>query len=123
MRDFTDFHRLEAEHESIHLRLQNWARYVRVNHSPWFVQPMFRKALTSRQWDLQPHIKTDIDTLDGHKIEKAVSFLPEINRDAVRWSYVFSRISINKMKSHLGVTTDGLDKAVRDGRTMLVNRL
>jgi len=120
--DYIDFNRISSSQDQIHDRLLNWVRYVAVKRTPWFVQPMFRQALTNRQWDVEPHIRVDIDTLDGHALEKAVGQLPTRNRDALRWYYV-RRGSVMEQRRAQGLTAEGLDKAVRDGRAMLVNRL
>jgi len=119
---FVDFHDISATHDQIHARLVNWARYVAVKRSPWSVHPMWRGYRTSIQWDTETRVRIDIDTLDGHAIEKAVGALPIQNRDALRWYYV-KRCSVMEQRRAQGLTAEGLDKAVRDGRTMLVNRL
>jgi hypothetical protein len=121
-RDYIDFQRLHGQDE-IHIRLINWARYVRDHPRMWPVQPMFQNAKTSRQWDLSPHVKAAIDELDGLLVEKTIRNLPERNRDALRWYYVYAGIPVAKIRRHLAVTLEGLDKAVRDGRSMVNNLL
>lgn len=122
-RDFVDFSRIESGQDAIHARLINWARYVRDHPNMWPVQPMFRQAKTPRQWDINPHIRVEVDALDGLLLEKAIRHLPELQRDALRWHYVYATISVTKIRRYLGVTVEGLDRAVRDGRVMLGNRL
>lgn len=122
-RNYIDFSRIETDQDAIHLRLVNWARYVRDHPNMWPVQPMFRQAKTPRQWDISPHIRIEVDQLDGLLVEKTVRHLPEKNRDAVRWFYAYSAVPVGKMARHLGLSPAGLDVAVRDGRTMLINRL
>lgn len=116
-----DFHTIEPNHSAIHTRLVNWARYVAV-HPRSITQPMWRAAKTSRQWDIDPHIKIEVDILDGHILEKAVYKLPEPMRGSVRWWYV-TREGVTVQRKAQGLTAEGLQKAVRDGRQMLINSL
>jgi hypothetical protein len=118
---YIDFGRVEDE--AMHMRLVNWARYVRDHPNMWPVQPMFRHVKTSRQWDISPHIKIEVDQIDGLRVEKIIRTLPDKNRDALRWYYVYSSITVLKMRKYLGLTNEGLNKAVCDGRTMLKNNL
>jgi hypothetical protein len=118
---YVDFSRIEDE--STHLRLVNWARYVRDHPNMWPVQPMFRSVKTPRQWDINPHIRVEIDQLDGLLVEKAIRTLPDKQRDALRWYYVYSSITVLKMRKYLGLTNEGLNKAICDGRTMIKNNL
>ena len=122
-RDYVDFSRIETAHDAIDARLRNWARYVRDHPNMWPVQPMFRQAKTPRQWDISPHIRQEVDKLDGLLLEKTIRHLPECNRDALRWSYVYGSISLSKITRYMGVSGADLCKAVRDGRHMLANRL
>ena len=116
-----DYNHIAAHHEAIHARLVNWERWVRVRPHGWFTHPMWRSALTSRQWDVSPHIGTPVDTLDAALMEKAVYALPEKNREAVRWWYVYRRDPV-AMARNLGVSKQGLADLVEAGRTMLANR-
>ena len=118
-----DINHIPERHAEIDRRLRNWARYVAVHPRMGFIQPMFKQSRTSRQWDEHPHIKTDIDTLDGHRIEKAVSALPEKTRVAVRWFYVWPWVNDGKVRRELHVTRTVLWELVYDGRTMLTNTL
>jgi hypothetical protein len=123
-RDAIDFHAVLFAHEGIHLRLINWARYVGGNRKAMSASPMFRLYRCPDTWiDPSPHIP--IDTIDGHRIEKAVTALPEKHRDAVRWQYVYSGwgVSVWKACRALAVRQDTLHMLVQDGRTMLKNRV
>ena len=119
--DFVDFNCIEDD--VMHARLINWARYVRDRPNMWPIQPMFRNVKTSRQWDIAPHIRVGIDELDGLQVEKTIRTLPDKSRDALRWYYVYSSITLLKMRRYLGLTNEGLNQALRDGRTMLRNKL
>ena len=111
-------------HLSIHDRLGNWSRYVRVNgrHARLFGrQPMFEAYRSSEVWGNEGS-GVPVDQIDGHKIEKAVGQLPEKHRDAIRWHYVYVWIQPGRMQRHLGVTRPGLMDLIHDGRSMLKNR-
>ena len=120
--DYTDFAQLDGQ-EAIHIRLMNWARYVRVHPNLLPVQPMFRAAKTPRTLDVDRYMPPPVDQLDGLLIEKAVRQLPEQNRDALRWSYVYPWIFPMKMARNLGLSVGGLGDAVKLGRVMLKNNL
>ena len=117
-----DHNYIEPHHSAIHDRLSNWARYVSVRQIAWPIQPMFRAAKTPKTLDVDAHVRIDVNTLDGHAIERAISALPALNRDALRWWYV-RRWSVMRQRKMQGLTDEGLQRAVRDGRQMLINRL
>ena len=118
-----DFSRIPTRQDAINLRLEAWARWVRVSPKPWGTQPMWRNAKTPRQWDIDPHIYETLNTLEAHETERAVSFLPSKHRDAIRWAYVRPWIHQGKIQRELAVTGDALAKLIVDARDMLVNRL
>ena len=119
-REDIDLHAVLPQHYAIHERLCNWARYVR-DHRINPPSPMFRQYRSSEIW--APAEPTMTDPMDGHKLEKAVSALPEKHRDAIRWHYVYTQIPPHKMCRHLAVQRAGLMLLVKDGRSMLGNRL
>jgi hypothetical protein len=121
-RDLPDFHTVAHEHLSIHDRLENWRRYVSAGGRTSWTSPMFKGYRPERDNGYAVEPRIPIDSLDGHEIEKAVGKLPEKNRDAIRWSYVFSYIPAPKVQATLGVTKAGLVALVHDGRSMLKNR-
>jgi DNA-directed RNA polymerase specialized sigma24 family protein len=119
-RDTIDFFLVEAHQIAIHERLCNWARYVAVRFTP-AQHPMWRQSQSgSRQWHY-PEPREEIDALDGMALERAISKLPVAHREALRWHYVW-RTGPAKIRRLLGVTNGGLQKLVRDGRQMLMNR-
>ena len=116
-----DFFYVSDAHQDIHERLELWARWVRVKPSGWQTHPMF-KQYRSHAWQWhRPEVKAEINTLDAAMLEKAVGKLPEKNRDAIRWSYVFCNNPI-QMARRLGVSKEGLLELVIAGRSMLKNR-
>ena len=119
--DYVDFCYVPPEQEQMHERMGNWARWVRVRPHGWQTHPMWRKSLTSRQWDIEPHISTATDLLDALLIERTVSKLPEKHRDALRWFYVL-RADPAGTARRLEVSRAGLMELVCDGRAMVANR-
>ncbi|MBK5203911.1 MAG: hypothetical protein JJD98_00430 [Polaromonas sp.] len=119
-----DLNHIPERHEAINLRLEEWARWVKVRPQAWAMQPMFRFARSnSRQWETDPHIHIEINTLAAHEIEKAVSSLPPKHRTALRWSYVFSFVPVGKMQRELGLTREAIRQMLDDARDMLRNQL
>lgn len=120
-RDFIDLHYVEPQHVSIHERLLNWERYVSVGKGS-AQAPIWRLGKSnSRQWHLpEPRMETDI--LDGMRLEKAISQMPEPFRGVLRWHYIW-RTPPTKARRKFGLSNDGLMKATNDARSMLVNRL
>ena len=119
----TDFSRIPTRQDAIHLRLERWARWVRVAPKPWTRHPMWRNARTSRQWDADPHIPEPMNTLEAHETERAVAFLPAAHRMAIRWAYVYPFISNWKMQREMAVSALTLERLLVAGRDMLINRL
>lgn len=115
-----DFHYIEPGHKDIDAKLRNWSAWV-TPRAPSWVSPTWRMARSNaRQWH-QPEIRPTCDVLGALAMEKAVSKLPEPFRTAIRWHYV-TPVSPTKACKVLGLTMDGLGKAVRDARQMLINR-
>lgn len=122
-REFIDFHSVEPAHIAVHERLLNWARWVRPGRGHTGLHPMFRQfRRTETVLDPTPaHIP--IDSADGMLIEKAVIKLPDAQKGALQWHYVFPFIEVGKACRLLAVSGPGLQELVRTGRTMLKNRL
>jgi hypothetical protein len=121
-RDLVDFFIVEDHQVAMHLRLENWSRFVEVLRVRGGRQhPMWAKSLSnSRQWH-EPELRLPTDEKDGIALEKGVAMLPPQHRDALRWNYVHRGGPLH-MARKLGVTKDGLLKLVRDARQMLINR-
>ena len=115
-----DFHHVDPHQKEMDAKLMNWASWVRPRAPSW-VSPMFRQAQSnSRQWHT-PEIRQTCDVIGAQAMEKAVFHLPENQRTAIRWHYVYP-VSPTKVCRALGVSMDGLADLVRQGRTMLMNR-
>lgn len=120
----TDFSRIAERHESINQRLEEWARWVKVTPRMMPQQPMFRFARSNaRQWEIDPPIHVEINTIAAHEVEKAVANLPEKHRTATRWYYVFPYVQVHIVRRELGLTKDALCQVIEDSRDMLRNVL
>jgi DNA-directed RNA polymerase specialized sigma24 family protein len=119
MRQPVDFTAVYPEHREIDARLAEWAKWCR-NQGGRAVHPMFRFYRSSEQWghDAAPVI----DTVGAQEVQKAFTHLPELNRWALAWAYVF-RTPPKKMAQKLGLNLAGLADEVHRGRTMIRNRL
>ena len=122
VQETVDYCHVKPEHEAIHQRLENWARWLRPRLSGWHTHPMWRNSRTSRQWEVSPAVPVTVNTLDAADMEKAVSALPVKHRDAIRWSYVHCGNPL-AMARTLAVSKQGLADLVDAGRTMLQNRI
>lgn len=117
-RDFVDFHRVAPEHAQIHLRLENWSRWAN-GHARSFVQPMFQLYRP----DSYDRTLSGVagDPIDAQRIQKLVSALPYLHRQAITWHYV-APCNPARMARSIGQTMQELCDLVHSGRTMLVNR-
>ena len=118
-----DLNHVHPLHDAIDARLTEWARWVRNKPAAWAMQPMFRLYRAPKQWESDLQIRIEINTLAAHEIERAVSFLPDKHRTAIRWAYVFAHVPVGKVQRELGATREALAGLIHDGRSMLVNRL
>lgn len=116
MKAYVDYNLIKAEHEEIHLRLQNWAKWTRVGRFAWMTHPMWRYFK-----EREPQPSSTCNTLDAHEVEKLIADLPQKNRQAIRWWYVYASNPKTAAKQ-MGVTLEVLDALVHDGRTMLKDR-
>lgn len=80
---------------------------------------MFRNAKSPRGWDTDPHIPRMIDSLDGHKIERAVAEMPPKYRTLVRWVYVFPWVSDSIIRRELGLTRAAVCEEINNARDLL----
>lgn len=119
----TDYNAIPARHDSINLRLESWSRWVKVRPVSWATTPMFRLYKAPKQWESDLHVPIQLNTLECHEIERAISFLPPPHRTALRWGYVFQHVPVNAVRRELAVTREGLGQLINDARDMLVNRL
>lgn len=117
-----DFHAVEAKHNEIHTRLQNWATWCNGTFST-LGSPMWQFARSAARARGAEHTWASfaVDGLDAQRIAKAVAHLPEPHRKALNWSYL-KPINPRRAASQQGTTLEGLALLVRDGRQMLVNR-
>lgn len=120
----TDLFHIAPRHGQIDARLSEWARWVKVHPRLIAMQPMWRYAKSNaRQWEVDPPIHIEINTMAAMETEKAVAALPEKNREAIRWCYVWPYIPLYVIRRQLGLTKDALAQVIDDGRDILENRL
>lgn len=113
-----DFSRVAPEHDAIDARLVNWARYVKDHGAAW-MSPIWRLGKPmGRYATMEP--RCAVDEEDALRIERAVSELPEMQRGAIRWCYVY-RFSPARMARILAVRYDTLAWLVNDARQRLNN--
>jgi hypothetical protein len=119
-RETHDFHEVRVVHLEIHERLNNWARWARDGRGMGNVSPMFRHY---KPYAFPEAIggSKNVDTLDAVAIQKLFSQIPEKNRWAIQWSYLFPFINAGKVCRHLAVTRIGLSDLIHDSRTMMKN--
>jgi DNA-directed RNA polymerase specialized sigma24 family protein len=120
-RDSIDFFAVHDGHHAIHDQLCNWSRVVRVHVSSNRPSPMFAAYRSSEVFQA-PEAKIPTDMQAGWKMERAVSNLPEKQRAAIRWQYVWPWKPPGMVARRLAVTTTVLQQLVHDGRSMLRNR-
>lgn len=120
-RGHVDYQHIAPEHQAIHARLQNWRRWLGVGGMAWTAHPMWRH-LKEKEERESGRVTVSVDAIDGHQVEKAVYALPEKHRFAIRWWYVFSG-NPSAAARHAAVTKERLAELVKEGRTMLCNRL
>jgi hypothetical protein len=77
----------------------------------------------SRQWDPEPVIHVEINTIAASEIERAVLILPDKHRVVTRWAYVFYFVPVGRVQREIGVTLEALAQLLSDSRDMLINRL
>ncbi len=119
-----DFFIVEHHHIAIHDRLCNWARWVKPGRGSSGMAPMFRQfCRTETVLDPSDAPQAAADGIDGLKVEKAVTQLPERNCAALQWCYVFHYVHSQRIARLLGVNERGLHVLVTDGRSMVKNRL
>jgi hypothetical protein len=70
----------------------------------------------------EPQPGSNVDSLDGHTVEKMVVRLPEKHRTVLQWWYVRPYIPVQRVRKALGLTTPALYELVHDARAMLRNR-
>ena len=116
-----DYHLVADHHVGIHMKLEQWARWVRPRQHGWQTAPMFRQYRSKAwQWE-RPEPRAALNLPEAMEMERAVSGLPDKHREAIRWAYVFPG-SPSAIARKLGVNPRGLMDLVSAARTMLINR-
>lgn len=108
-----DLARIPTSLETAHTRCEEWAKWVRVTHRPFGIQPMFRHYRAPGRWDVETVVPAAVNTLQALEIERLVATLPERLRTVLRWAYVWPGLHANAVCRELGCNRDGL-AALRD---------
>jgi hypothetical protein len=120
-RDDVDLFLVPDRQVPTHIRLENWAMWVRPYY-PAGICPMFRMAKSnSRQWHV-PELRPTCDTKDAMLVEKTIRKLPEKHLAVIRWYYV-TRTPELRIRKALGLTKQDLNAMVIDARQMVGNLL
>lgn len=114
-----DFTRVKPEHEAIHDRLLNWARWCRGSRGQ-NVHPMFRQYRNS-YFEATP-ARTCSGTLDAVAVQKIMKDIPEAQRIALQWFYVKPG-DPKRVCVALGVNKRDLVTLIDQGRAMARNLL
>lgn len=117
MKDGIDFNVIKPEHEAIHQRLENWARWCKGSNSG-NVHPMFRQYRNG-YWEPAP-TPTSSNVIDAVEVQKIMKDIPEPQRIAIQWFYVKPG-SPKKVCFALGVNKRDLLELIHQGRTMMKN--
>ena len=118
----SDLNHVSARHDAIHLRLEQWGRWATARGGQ-SVHPMFRQYQSkARQWEL-PELRVPCSPLQALEVERAVQILPEAQRTAIRWAYVWPWVPVPQVLRTLAVNRPGLCLLLDSGRDMVKNRL
>lgn len=117
-REPLDFHAVRPEHQEIHERLCNWARWATSGGRGSRVLPMFRQYRNGYE---EATASSSVDSLDAASIERAVVVLPERNRVVLQWAYIRPWVPILAVRRALGLRHNDLHQALQDARSMMKN--
>ncbi|HEY8355685.1 MAG TPA: hypothetical protein VIK69_11815 [Methylophilaceae bacterium] len=123
--DDNDLHRVRFEHEGVHERLINWARWCNSGRGGPRTSPMFRGYKAAGFRNAVDELRVPVDDIDAQMIEKIVFNLPVKHRDVMRWYYVYSRrgIGVSKAAKALAVRPADMSGLVHDARAMVKRQL
>lgn len=111
------------QHQDLHRRLINWARYVTPSRAPSLRNAIYRKAKSNwRQWH-EVEYKAPVDELDGDLIERIIAGMPIPEREALRWYYVRTHEHTKKVRHKLKVGEAGLAAVLQYARIYLAIKL
>jgi hypothetical protein len=116
-----DLNAIPHHQKDMHDRLCNWAMWAKPGGSGK-IHPMWAQS-KSNAWQWHPReYRPSCNTLEAHDMEKQITKLPEKNRNALIWFYIYANVSATKARKWLGLTSDALAGTVIDARQMLMNR-
>lgn len=115
----TDFCDVAPQHSAVHAELENWARWCAPHRRTGLcVSPMFAGYRPpTGYFTLQtPRM---VDTLAAAATQKRYALLPEENRHALCWAYVYPWVNPGKVQRQMGITRLKLAELVQAGRQMM----
>ncbi len=118
-REPIDLSAIKPQHESVHQRLVNWARWCHGGSGGSAVHPMFREYRNA--YDDPAETGIPCDTLDAASMQKTFIHLPEKHRWVVCWWYCKPYIPVMRVRQALGLSTPALMDMINDSRSMLIN--
>lgn len=118
-----DFHTVDPQHNEVHARCLDWSRWVKPTVGGIAKSSLFN-GYRSKNWQWErPTVHIAVNELQALETERAVSTLPNNEREAIRWAYNLRRGSPGSMARRLAVDKSGLLELIRSGRCLLVARL
>lgn len=122
MKRYVDFNQIEPQHNDVHIRLNNWAAWLRVKSGGGYTQSPIWKKFRSAAWQWHPpEYRESCDILDAQRVEKMVSALPTGPRDTLRWWYVYGG-GPGKVAAQMGVSKQTLMVYLQEGRDALAKQ-
>lgn len=123
MSQIVDFAHVPTNQAEIHERLENWRRWSRsTGRGGSGMLPMF-EGYRNSYWEPARPASAPVDVLDAVEIQKVMPHIPERQRWALVWCYIWPSVPVPRVCLHLGVSKAGLQDLITTGRTMVNNRL
>jgi len=116
-----DFSSIPTRQDSIHIRLEQWGRWVRVRPTGGNVAPMFRLYRSkARQWEM-PVLHAEASPADNLEIERAVRWLPEPFRTILRWAYCYPWVPVSAIMREAACSRQDVADKLVQARDMVKN--
>ena len=119
-----DLARIQPQHEAVHERCQEWAKWVRLKSKMFSENKMWDNYMSkSRQWEAAPPIPICINQIAALEVERAVAKLAHNQRTVLRWCYVWPALHVNAVARELQTDRDGLGRIRDEALSRLVGQL
>lgn len=118
-----DFSSIPTRQDAIHVRLEQWGRWVTDMSDGRHVHPMFRLYRSkARQWEM-PMLRANVPPRDNLEIERAVRWTPEPHRTILRWAYCFPWVPVSAIMREAACSRQDVADKLLQARDMVMNRL